>query len=79
MPHDPTTTGRGPWRLLILDRDLGDPKWILATVATPADVRPARPGRERRRRTTAAWAAAAGWAAPAGAHTPAPPGCVAHR
>ena len=41
MGHDPTTTRHGPWRLLVLDRDPGDPKWILATVATPADVRPA--------------------------------------
>ena len=40
MPNDPTTTN-GPWRLLILDRDPQDPKWILATVATPGDVEPA--------------------------------------
>jgi hypothetical protein len=33
----------GPWRLLILDRDPQDPKWILATVASPGDVRPASP------------------------------------
>jgi hypothetical protein len=44
MPNDPTTTGNGPWRLLILDRDPTDPKWILATVTTPADVEPARLG-----------------------------------
>ena len=31
----------GPWRVLILDRDPADPKWILATVAAPGDVRPA--------------------------------------
>jgi hypothetical protein len=31
----------GPWRLLILDRDPADPKWILATVTSPADVTPA--------------------------------------
>jgi hypothetical protein len=43
MPNDPTTTGNGPWRLLVLDRDPADPKWILATVATPGDVRPAWP------------------------------------
>ncbi len=34
----------GPWRLLILDRDPADPKWILATVTTPADVQPAQRG-----------------------------------
>jgi hypothetical protein len=42
MPNDPTPTGNGPWRLLILDRDPQDSKWILATVATPADVEPAQ-------------------------------------
>ena len=39
MPHDSTTTGRGPWRILVLDRDHSDPKWLLATIA-PGDVRP---------------------------------------
>lgn len=34
-------TGNGPWRVLILDRDPGDPRWLLATVALSADVRPA--------------------------------------
>jgi hypothetical protein len=34
-------TANGPWRLLILDRDETDPKWILATVASPGDVQPA--------------------------------------
>lgn len=65
MGHDPTTTRRGPWRLLILDRDPGDPKWILATVATPGDVRPAWPGGSVDA-DTAAWAAAQ-----AGLHRPA--------
>jgi hypothetical protein len=32
--------GNGPWRILILDRDRDDPKWILATVTLPSDVRP---------------------------------------
>ena len=41
MPNDLTATGNGPWRLLILDRDEGDPKWILATVTVPGDVQPA--------------------------------------
>jgi hypothetical protein len=65
MPNDPTTTGNGPWRLLILDRDPGDPKWILATVATPADVRPAGPAAVLDE-VTAAWAATA-----TGLHRPA--------
>ncbi len=34
-------SGNGPWRILILDRDPADPKWILATVVIPSDVRPA--------------------------------------
>jgi hypothetical protein len=58
MPNDPTTTGNGPWRLLILDRDPTDPKWILATVATPGDVRPAWPGGTVDE-DTAAWVASA--------------------
>ena len=29
------------WRILVLDRDPADPKWILATVTLPTDVRPA--------------------------------------
>jgi hypothetical protein len=55
MLNHPTTTGTGPWRLLVLDRDPGDPKWILATVATPADVRPARPAEAGPDEVTAAW------------------------
>ena len=43
MPNHPITSSTGPWRILILDRDPADPKWILATVAAPDDVRPARP------------------------------------
>jgi len=58
MPNDPTTTGNGPWRLLILDRDPADPKWILATVATPGDVRPAWPSGTVDE-DTAAWVAMA--------------------
>ena len=42
IPAAPGTNG--PWRLLVLDRDEADPKWILATVASPADVQPADPG-----------------------------------
>jgi hypothetical protein len=39
MANDPTTTGTGLWRVLILDRDPTDPKWVLASIA-PGDVRP---------------------------------------
>jgi hypothetical protein len=36
----------GPWQLLIHDpgHGDGDPKWILATVASPGDIRPAGDG-----------------------------------
>lgn len=33
--------GQSPWRVLLLDRDPQDPKWLLAAVALSADVRPA--------------------------------------
>lgn len=33
--------GVAPWRMLLLDRSPDDPKWILATVVIPGDVRPA--------------------------------------
>jgi hypothetical protein len=43
MTHDPATNGQ--WRVLIHDStDPADPKWILAVVASPRDVRPAQPG-----------------------------------
>lgn len=41
MSHIIPAHGTGPWRILILDRDPQDPKWIMATVAIPSDVRPA--------------------------------------
>jgi hypothetical protein len=31
----------GPWRVLLLDRDPEDPRWLLATVTLASDVRPA--------------------------------------
>jgi hypothetical protein len=40
-PIIPAPGTNGPWRLLILDRDEADPKWILATVTSPGDVQPA--------------------------------------
>jgi hypothetical protein len=57
--------GTGPWRLLIHDPDPADPKFILATVATPGDVRPATPGAAVDE-LTAAWVASV-----AGLHRPA--------
>lgn len=30
-----------PWRILVLDRDPADPKWLLATITLSADIRPA--------------------------------------
>ena len=39
MRHPPPANG--PWRVLIFDPDPADPKWVLATVASPRDVRPA--------------------------------------
>jgi hypothetical protein len=41
-PMPPISTPlSAPWRLLLLDRDPRDPKWMLATVTMPTDVRPA--------------------------------------
>jgi hypothetical protein len=42
-------TDRGPWRVLVLDRTGDDPKWIIATVSVPSDVRAAEmePGGRR--------------------------------
>jgi len=34
--------GNGPYRILVLDRNPDDPKWLIATVTLPTDVRPAR-------------------------------------
>ena len=60
MPNDSTKQPNGPraaWRVLLLDRsDPADPKWILATVAAPGDVRPAHPGDSEPDDVTAAWA-----------------------
>jgi hypothetical protein len=68
MSHDSTTTGNGPWQLLILDRDPADPKWLVVTV-NPGGVRPVTtveaviPDLDE---VTQAWAATA-----AGLHRPA--------
>ena len=45
-----------PWRILILDPDVTDPKWILAGVASGNDVRPATPGAEEPDDVAATWA-----------------------
>jgi hypothetical protein len=58
MSHPAVPGPNGPWRVLILDRDPADPKWILATIATPADVRPARASDNSADEVTAAWVAA---------------------
>jgi len=58
QPIIPAPGPNGPWRVLILDGDPADPKWILATVATPDDIWPARPGATVDE-VTAAWVASA--------------------
>lgn len=40
MSNSSTSASSGAWRLLILDRDPDDPKWVMATVMNPEDVRP---------------------------------------
>ena len=49
------TASNGPWRILILDPDPADPKWIVTTVADSGDVRPAEPGETAPDEVTAAW------------------------
>jgi hypothetical protein len=58
QPIIPAPGPNGPWRVLILDRDPADPKWILATIATPDEIRPARPDATVDE-VTAAWVASA--------------------
>jgi hypothetical protein len=40
-PTTPAAPGSSPWRLVILDRDADDPKWLIVSVVIPSDVRPA--------------------------------------
>jgi hypothetical protein len=47
--------GNGPWRILILDADPADSKWILATVTQPGHVRPADPDAAAVDELTAVW------------------------
>jgi len=65
QPIIPAPGPNGPWRVLILDRNPADPKWILATVATPDDIRPARAGATVDEMTPAWMASAAGLLHPA--------------
>ena len=37
----PTPPSKGPWRVLILDRNPADPKWLVATINLSIDVRTA--------------------------------------
>jgi hypothetical protein len=53
MTHPPP--GNGPWRVLILDSDPADPKWILAT--SPGLKMCAPPGAATVDAVTAAWVA----------------------
>jgi hypothetical protein len=39
--HAITTRCEHPWRILVLDRDPEDPRWLLATIIMSADIRPA--------------------------------------
>ena len=49
-----------PWRVLILDAsDPADPKWVIATVTTPAHVRPAGIRAQGVDEITAQWVASA--------------------
>lgn len=46
LPDQPRTTPgdtrrRGPWSILVLDRNPDDPMWALAFIAIPGDIRPA--------------------------------------
>jgi hypothetical protein len=36
----PVPGPRGQWRVLLLDREPGDPHWLIASVATPEHIRP---------------------------------------
>ena len=53
MRHPPPANG--PWRVLIFDPDPADPKWVLATVASPRDVRPASSTARGVDNATTAW------------------------
>jgi hypothetical protein len=59
VPHPSTATPavNGLWRILIHDPEPADPKWLLATVAGPADVRPASPGETAPDQVTTQWVA----------------------
>jgi hypothetical protein len=58
MEENPTTTSTRPWRILVHDPDRTDAKFILTTVASPGDVRPADPAVAALDKVTTAWVAA---------------------
>jgi hypothetical protein len=54
-PMNDLPTPDGAWRLLILDPDPADPKWMMATITGPADVRSAALGATGLDDTAVAW------------------------
>jgi hypothetical protein len=56
MSNSVTPGIRGTWRLLVLDPDREDPKWLIVTVNDPRDVRPAGPAATEPDDVTRAWA-----------------------
>jgi hypothetical protein len=59
MRNSPIGATNGPWRLLILDRDdPSDARWLIVTVAGPADVRPADATGDEPTDLVRAWASA---------------------
>jgi hypothetical protein len=60
MPHPVTAARKGPWQLLVLDRsEPADPRWLIATITGPADVRPASAADTAPGEMIAAWAGGA--------------------
>jgi hypothetical protein len=61
QPSTSPAADGSPWRLVILDRDPADPKWIIATVIMASDVRAAEldpAGRYTAWQQTTRWVAA---------------------
>jgi hypothetical protein len=56
----PAAPGNGPWRFVLFDAsDPDDPRWVLLSVTTPSDVRPADVDATGRRYTD--WQAVTAW------------------
>ncbi len=70
MSHPAPQPRNGPWRLLILDRDPADPKWILAMVMDPGAARPAQLGPGG---TVTGWEMVTAWVRGLLGRPPAPP------